>query len=110
MERYCNQIKKSRTDIVFIGITSPLKEYFIDYLLSEGVSSILMGVGGSFDVLAGKVRRAPVWMQKINLEWLYRVYQEPRRLFMRYFIGNSRFIIKVIRSRFLKNDGNGEDV
>ncbi|MBL3536292.1 WecB/TagA/CpsF family glycosyltransferase [Levilactobacillus brevis] len=104
------KLKKSRTDIVFIGITSPLKEYFIDYLLSEGVSSILMGVGGSFDVLAGKVRRAPVWMQKINLEWLYRVYQEPRRLFMRYFIGNSRFIIKVIRSRFLKNDGNGEDV
>ncbi|ARW51239.1 N-acetylglucosaminyldiphosphoundecaprenol N-acetyl-beta-D-mannosaminyltransferase [Levilactobacillus brevis] len=49
-------------------------------------------------------------MQKINLEWLYRVYQEPRRLFMRYFIGNSRFIIKVIRSKFLKNDGNGEDV
>ncbi len=50
-----------------------------------------MGVGGTFDVVAGKVNRAPVWMQEKGLEWLYRVIQEPRRMWKRYLVTNSRF-------------------
>lgn len=58
-----------------------------------------MGVGGSFDVLAGKVRRAPRWMQKLGLEWFYRFAQEPRRLWRRYLVGNARFAHMVRQER-----------
>jgi len=51
-----------------------------------------MGVGGSFDVLAGRTKRAPIWVQKIGCEWVYRVCQEPRRMWKRYLFGNSNFI------------------
>jgi N-acetylglucosaminyldiphosphoundecaprenol N-acetyl-beta-D-mannosaminyltransferase len=52
-----------------------------------------MGVGGSFDVVAGVTRRAPRWMQRVGLEWSYRLVQEPRRMFRRYLVGNSRFLL-----------------
>ena len=59
-----------------------------------------MGVGGSFDVVAGKVKRAPVWMQNNGLEWLYRIYQEPRRMWKRYLKTNTLFIYYVIKEIF----------
>ena len=58
-----------------------------------------MGVGGSFDVVSGKVRRAPLWMQKGGLEWFYRFIQEPKRLWKRYLIGNSKFIALVLKEK-----------
>ncbi|ENZ5663376.1 WecB/TagA/CpsF family glycosyltransferase [Enterococcus hirae] len=90
-------IEHSKADLVFIGITSPLKEYLVDYFLKEGIQAVFMGVGGSFDVLSGKIKRAPQWMQKANLEWLFRVYQEPKRLMKRYFVGNFKFICTVLK-------------
>jgi N-acetylglucosaminyldiphosphoundecaprenol N-acetyl-beta-D-mannosaminyltransferase len=63
-----------------------------------------MGVGGSFDVIAGYVKRAPIWMQKTGLEWLYRVYQEPRRMFKRYLVGNLKFLRLVVKYYFKKED------
>lgn len=86
------EINKVNPDIVFVGITSPIKEYLIEFLQSKGSESVYMGVGGSFDVISGNIPRAPMWMQKCNLEWLFRVIQEPRRLFKRYFVGNMTFI------------------
>ena len=59
-----------------------------------------MGVGGSFDVVAGKVKRAPFWMQRWGLEWLYRVGQEPRRMWKRYLVTNSLFIVYVLKAKF----------
>jgi len=56
-----------------------------------------MGVGGSFDVIAGLTKRAPLWMQKCGLEWLFRLYQEPRRLWRRYLIGNPIFLWLVVK-------------
>lgn len=88
-------IDQLQPDIVFIGITSPMKEYLIDYFLNNKMTSVFMGVGGSFDVLSGEISRAPIWLQKLNLEWLYRVSQEPKRLFKRYFFGNIKFIFKI---------------
>ena len=64
-----------------------------------------MGVGGSFDVIAGYVKRAPLWMQKTGLEWLYRVYQEPQRMFKRYLVGNFKFIRLVAKYYFKKENG-----
>ena len=91
------EIKESGAHIVFIGISSPLKEYLVDYMLhEEGLNSVLMGVGGSFDVVSGVIARAPKWMQKAGLEWFFRFLQEPARLGKRYFLGNLEFIRNVM--------------
>ena len=57
-----------------------------------------MGVGGSFDVVSGKVKRAPKWMQNLGLEWFYRFYQEPKRMWKRYLIGNTKFILLTLKN------------
>lgn len=98
------QIQKSGAQIVFVGITSPLKEYLVEYFQEQGLTCVFMGVGGSFDVLSGNIPRAPLWMQKIGMEWLFRVMQEPGRLWKRYFVGNLRFIISVYKERLRKCD------
>ena len=85
-------IKEKKPDFVFVGITSPLKEYLVEFFQDDGNDCVFMGVGGSFDVISGNIPRAPKWMQKMNLEWLFRVIQEPKRLFKRYFVGNFKFI------------------
>lgn len=89
-------IREKNPDFVFVGITSPKKEYIIQKFMDNGVNSVFMGVGGSFDVLSGHIQRAPLWMQKLNLEWLFRVANEPKRLFKRYFVGNATFIKRVL--------------
>lgn len=89
------QLSDAQPQLVFVGISSPTKEKLIAYLQSQGHRCVFMGVGGSFDVIAQRVKRAPVWMQKAGLEWLFRCVQEPRRLFGRYFVGNSRFLLAV---------------
>ncbi|HRU99606.1 MAG TPA: WecB/TagA/CpsF family glycosyltransferase [Ruminococcus sp.] len=94
-----DEIKKCSPDFVFVGITSPMKEYLIEYLQEQGNNSVFMGVGGSFDVISGNIPRAPLWMQKAGLEWFFRVVQEPKRLFKRYFVGNTTFIISVIKEK-----------
>lgn len=72
-----------------------MKEYLIEFLQNNGNDAVFMGVGGSFDVISGNIPRAPLRMQKCNLEWLFRVMQEPNRLFKRYFVGNWIFIKSV---------------
>nr|QBQ85310.1 hypothetical protein [Streptococcus suis] len=85
--------------VVFVGITSPKKEYIVEEFLKNGLNTVFMGVGGSFDVLSGTIPRAPKWMQNLNLEWLFRVMNEPKRLFKRYFVGNMTFIRRIIKER-----------
>lgn len=96
------KIKQANPDFVFVGITSPLKEYLIEYLQNQNINTVFMGVGGSFDVISGKIKRAPLWMQDSNLEWLFRVYQEPKRLFKRYFFGNNKFVLHILKEK-IKN-------
>nr|WP_075643568.1 WecB/TagA/CpsF family glycosyltransferase [Paraburkholderia ginsengiterrae] len=84
-------IRESGARLLFVAITSPTKENFINrWKASLGVDFV-MGVGGTFDVVAGKVARAPRWMQAAGLEWLFRVLQEPRRMWRRYLVTNSKF-------------------
>jgi N-acetylglucosaminyldiphosphoundecaprenol N-acetyl-beta-D-mannosaminyltransferase len=95
------QIADSGAHMLFVAITSPLKENFL-YENRDLLKSInfTMGVGGSFDVVAGYVKRAPKWMQLSGLEWAFRVYQEPKRMFKRYMVGNWKFMMLVLRHRF----------
>ena len=91
------QIGASRADLLFVAISSPKKEQFLGKYQGYMRVPFAMGVGGSFDVVIGKVKRAPRWMQKSGLEWFYRFLQEPRRMFRRYFIEDMAFIGLLIK-------------
>jgi len=97
------EISASISDMLFVGITSPKKEIFMAQYGAGLHTPVVHGVGGSFDVLAGLVKRAPVSWQNAGFEWLYRVIQEPRRMWMRYLTTNSTFIWLVLRA-FLKRN------
>ena len=86
------QIGAARPDILFVAISSPTKEAFLARYQAAMKVPFAMGVGGTFDVAVGHVKRAPVWMQKAGLEWFYRFLQEPRRMFRRYFIEDMAFV------------------
>lgn len=94
------EICESGADILFVAISSPQKEIFLNTYKRVINVPFIMGVGGSFDVFAGFVKRAPLWMQKSGLEWFYRVLQEPGRLWRRYLITNSTFIYLVLKEKF----------
>jgi N-acetylglucosaminyldiphosphoundecaprenol N-acetyl-beta-D-mannosaminyltransferase len=91
-------IAEARPDILFVAITSPKKEQFLARWGERIGVPVLHGVGGSFDVLAGKVQRAPETWQRLGLEWLYRVKQEPRRLWRRYLVTNTIFVGMVFKA------------
>ncbi len=91
------QIKAAQADLLFVAISSPKKEHFLGRYQAEMKIPFAMGVGGTFDVAIGRVKRAPVWMQKSGLEWFYRFLQEPRRMFRRYFIEDMAFIWLLIK-------------
>jgi N-acetylglucosaminyldiphosphoundecaprenol N-acetyl-beta-D-mannosaminyltransferase len=94
------QIRASRTDILFVAISSPKKEEFLARHQRHMRVPFAMGVGGTFDVMAGLTRRAPLWMQRTGLEWFYRFLQEPRRMFRRYFIDDMGFFWLLARALF----------
>ena len=94
-----------KPQMVFVGITSPKKERLIEYLREYGVKGAYVGVGGSFDVVSGNIARAPKWMQKAKLEWLFRMMQEPGRLLKRYLIGNTRFMLLLSKEQKKKKAG-----
>lgn len=103
-EAIAQEIGRSGAQMLFVAISSPTKENFL-YKNREILKSInfIMGVGGSFDVFAGKTKRAPEWMQKTGMEWFYRFLQEPKRMWKRYLIGNSKFIYLVFKEKFFKS-------
>lgn len=87
----------SGADLMFVAFSSPKKEHWVHRYLDQTGIPFVMGVGGSFDVVAGVTARAPAWMQRCGLEWLYRFAQEPGRLWRRYIVGNARFVALVLR-------------
>ena len=106
-ESIVQDIADSNSDILLVAITSPIKERFMARWRDRLNVPVIHGVGGSFDVMAGKVRRAPELFQKLGLEWLYRVMQEPGRLAWRYLKTNTLFILYVLRewaSRLFKRN------
>jgi len=85
------QVRDARADLLFVAISSPTKERFLGRWQPFMRVPFAMGVGGSFDVAAGKLRRAPVVLQRAGLEWFWRFLQEPRRMFRRYFVDDMAF-------------------
>ena len=98
-EAVVREIRESGTRLLFVAITSPKKENFINRWKDQLGVDFVMGVGGTFDVVAGKVKRAPLWMQDYGFEWLYRVIQEPRRMWKRYLVTNSQFAWLLVKAK-----------
>jgi N-acetylglucosaminyldiphosphoundecaprenol N-acetyl-beta-D-mannosaminyltransferase len=86
-----------RPDILFVAIPSPKKEVFLARWMSELNTGLAFGVGGSFDVVAGLTDRAPRLLQRMGFEWVYRLLQEPKRMFKRYLYGNTLFILLMLK-------------
>lgn len=98
-------IKRSSADLLFVAMGSPAQEYWIATNVGLTGVRFALGVGGSFDHVSGLARRAPGWMRRSGLEWLYRLIREPRRLWRRYLIGNSVFLWLIVRQRLLGRNG-----
>ena len=84
-------INKTKPDFVWIGLGAPKQEKWMAEHQGK-IDGLMLGVGAGFDYYAENIKRAPMWMQKSNLEWLYRLMQDPKRLFKRYFHENRKFI------------------
>ena len=93
------EIGKSKADMLFLGISSPKKEFFVEKCIKIMDVPFTFGVGGVFDIIAGKTKRAPLWMQRIGLEWFYRLIQEPKRMWKRYMVTNTLIVFYVIREK-----------
>lgn len=87
-----SNMRESGADMMFVAFSSPKKEFWVNKYLNDLNIPFVMGVGGSFDVIAGVTNRAPKWMRDHGMEWFYRFIQEPRRLWKRYMIGNGKFV------------------
>lgn len=99
-EAMVDRIRQSGAKLLFVAITSPKKENFINRWRDELGVTFVMGVGGTFDVVAGEVKRAPLWMQRNGLEWAYRVKQEPGRMWKRYLSTNTAFAWLLFKAKF----------
>jgi N-acetylglucosaminyldiphosphoundecaprenol N-acetyl-beta-D-mannosaminyltransferase len=95
-EEVIRAVRAAHPDYLFLGIPSPRKEFWLNKNLDALGVPFVMGVGGSFDVVAGKVGRAPRWVQEAGFEWAWRLAQEPRRMWKRYLFSNSAFIRMVL--------------
>jgi N-acetylglucosaminyldiphosphoundecaprenol N-acetyl-beta-D-mannosaminyltransferase len=91
------EVAAATPHLVFVGISSPKKEALVARNHARLAQALWVGVGGAFDILAGQTRRAPGWMQRAGVEWLYRLYQEPRRMWRRYLFSNSVFASRLGR-------------
>lgn len=100
-----DKIRASGARLLFVAITSPKKENFINRWKDHMGVDFVMGVGGTFDVVAGKVKRAPLWMQRNGFEWAYRILQEPRRMWKRYLVTNTVFALMLLKARMTRQGG-----
>ena len=101
------EIRASEPDMLFVGMPSPFKDVFCQRHRDRLQVPVMVGVGGSFDVLAGFTRRAPKAAQRLGLEWAWRFMMEPRRLWKRYLTTNTEFIWLVLREAWRDRAGKG---
>jgi N-acetylglucosaminyldiphosphoundecaprenol N-acetyl-beta-D-mannosaminyltransferase len=95
-------VNKHKPDVLFIGMTAPKQEKWAHKYFEELDCGHICSIGAVFDFFSGKIKRAPTWMINSGLEWLYRLLNEPRRLWRRYIVGNMLFLIYILKERFEK--------
>jgi N-acetylglucosaminyldiphosphoundecaprenol N-acetyl-beta-D-mannosaminyltransferase len=101
-EDIVSDIKSKKVDVLFVAMSSPLKENFLSKNIDKMNVPVCIGVGGGFDIIAGECKLAPEWIRKIGMEWFYRFIQEPRRLWKRYLVTNTKFILLILKEIFFR--------
>lgn len=96
-------LKKAKPDILFVGLGAPKQEKWVCKYMDKINIPISAGIGVTFEFTAGMVKRAPVWMQKVGLEWFWRLVMEPRRLWRRYLVEDPKFFWLLLKQKFSKN-------
>jgi N-acetylglucosaminyldiphosphoundecaprenol N-acetyl-beta-D-mannosaminyltransferase len=99
VEEYAHRIRSRGAKALWVGLGTPKQDFFAERLRGFEAAPVILCVGAAFDFVAGVKRRAPAWMRRLGLEWLYRLVTEPRRLWRRYLLGNPQFIAGVISDR-----------
>lgn len=92
-------VTRCQPDIFWVGLGAPKQDIFMAETLALLDTTVMVGVGAAFDFLAGTMKEAPVWMQRSGLQWAYRLYREPGRLWRRYLINNPRFVFMLLRQK-----------
>lgn len=95
-----NRIHRAKPQLIWIGLSTPKQEFWMYENRGRLRDCVMIGVGAAFDFVTGKIRRAPKWMRDMGLEWFYRLIQEPKRLWRRYLMGNSIFIMLLLKEFF----------
>lgn len=95
----CERIREARADVLLVAMGNPLQEFWIERCAASTGATVCVGVGALFDFLSGEANRAPAWVRQAKLEWMYRMVQEPGRLWRRYLIGNLSFLWHAWRER-----------
>lgn len=108
-EEAIERINASGADIVWVGLGSPKQDVWVANHLERLEAPVLIAVGAAFDFHSGRVRRAPKLMQRTGTEWLYRLSQDPKRLWKRYLVDNCRFVVRLARRRFSTRTDNAVD-
>jgi N-acetylglucosaminyldiphosphoundecaprenol N-acetyl-beta-D-mannosaminyltransferase len=98
-EQTLERLRAARPDLVLVALGTPKQELWIDRFADQLAPALAIGVGASFDFLTGRVRRAPAWMSRAGVEWLFRLAHEPGRLWRRYLVEDPAFIVIVARGR-----------
>jgi N-acetylglucosaminyldiphosphoundecaprenol N-acetyl-beta-D-mannosaminyltransferase len=96
-EETLGRLRAARPDIVLVALGAPKQELWIDRYAERLSPAVAIGIGGSIDFFVGRVRRAPPWVSRMGLEWLYRLAREPRRMWRRYLVEDPRFLTIVAR-------------
>lgn len=92
------ELNNIKPDFIWIGLGAPKQEIWMNYHKNK-INSLMIGVGAGFDYFAGNIKRAPIWMQKYSMEWIYRLIQDPGRLFKRYLYTNTKFILLMMKGK-----------
>jgi N-acetylglucosaminyldiphosphoundecaprenol N-acetyl-beta-D-mannosaminyltransferase len=95
-------IRRCGADLVLVALGAPRQELWIRRTRSKLGAKVVMGVGGLLDFFSGRIPRAPRWIRKLGLEWCYRLYQEPQRLWRRYLVGNVLFLLRLAQIRLAR--------
>lgn len=98
-QKMIDQINAFQPDVLFVGMTAPKQEKWVYENKDKLKTGHICSIGAVFDFYAGNIQRAPEWMQKKGLEWFYRLIKEPRRMWKRYIIGNTKFIYYILKEK-----------
>ena len=98
-QKYVDKINEQKLDILFVGLGCPKQEIFTNLIYNRVNVNVFIPCGGLFNYYAGIHKRAPIWLQNLGMEWVFRLLLEPKRLYKRYLIGNYKYIILLLKEK-----------